>query len=79
MKILFDFELNEQDFKELEWNFNSIEHYEFTGSEYNNVIIDSKELAIQEFDDYIQNWIDIWMSIVWDKDRKHYILTDIAI
>jgi len=74
MKIHFEFELTEDDYKELVDNFETIEFIEIPWNEnkevsYEEVIIDTKDLLIEEFDDWIKQWLNSWykLELKWCK------------
>ena len=78
MKILLDFSLNKQDFEDLQEHFNNIESYELNKWEYDNVIVDTNELSYELFEDWLVNYVNIGFSVVYDRDKQNYILTDIS-
>ncbi len=81
MKILLDYEVSADEFDDLTQDFETVSYNE-TPSEiwsiFTEVEVDSKELLTKEFDDWLQNYIDTWYSVVWDWFKQKYILTNIA-
>lgn len=70
MILYLDWELTLNDKEDLEENFsNSFNEEEKT--------IDTKD-SMEDFDDWLQNYINIWYSILWNKDEERYELTDIS-
>lgn len=81
MKILFDFEISWDEFDDLNDEFISVEYVENPSemwSVYNEVVVDTKDLKEMEFDDWLQKYIDVGYSVVWDKFKNNYILTDLT-
>lgn len=62
MKIYFDFAINSDDFNQLKEDFNTVDYIDIPWNEdreesFEQIVVDSKDLNILEFDDWIQNWL----------------------
>lgn len=75
MEIYFDFELSNDDYAELIDNFETIEFVE-NNREYekvfSEVMVNTKDLLTEEFEDWIRYWLDAWY-VLKDKDNKYMI------
>jgi len=72
MKILFNFELTTDDYQDLINDFDIVEHIQLEAN-YENAIVDTKDLVIDEFDDYIQKWLVAWYKLELSEDK--YMIT----
>ncbi len=78
MKILLDYEVSADEFDDLMEDFEWLEFIEtptIEWSVYTQVVIDSKEILLKEFDDWLEWYIKWWARLELDTFKTKYILT----